>query len=104
MSSGDLDLAVKLVGRDADAWVLAVSGGSYTSERRTTTGSVGGFGVANFTLRYRARSQPLELSASMYNLFDKHYADPVAADPLVPLRTTVEQDHRVFRLQLVYRL
>ena len=75
----------------------------YTSERRTAAGSVGGFGVANFTLRYRARTHPLEVSASMYNLLDKRYADPTAADPLVPLRTAVEQDHRVFRLQALYR-
>jgi iron complex outermembrane receptor protein len=76
----------------------------YTSERRTSAGSVGGFAVANLTLRYRARSQPFELSASMYNLFDRRYADPVAHDPAVPARSVVEQDHRVFRVQALYRL
>jgi iron complex outermembrane receptor protein len=76
----------------------------YTSERSTSAGTVGGFAVANLTLRYRARAQPFELSASMYNLFDRRYADPVAPDPAVPARSVVEQEHRVFRLQAVYRL
>jgi iron complex outermembrane receptor protein len=88
-------------------WSERVTGGfelQYTSERRTSAGSVGGFAVANLTLRYRARTQPLEVSASMYNLFDRRYADPVAQEPAVPARSVVEQDHRVFRLQVVYRL
>jgi iron complex outermembrane receptor protein len=88
-------------------WNERLTGGfemQYTSERRTNAGSVGGFAIANLTLRYRARSQPLELSASMYNLFDRRYSDPVALDPEVPVRSVVEQDHRVFRLQILYRL
>jgi outer membrane receptor protein involved in Fe transport len=88
-------------------WIERLTAGfevQYTSERRTSTGSVDGFTIANLTVRYRARSQPLELSASMYNLFDRRYSDPVAQDPAVPLRSVVEQDHRVFRLQALYRL
>ena len=88
-------------------WTERLTGGlevQYTSERNTSAGSVGGFALANLTLRYRARSQPLEVSASMYNLLDRRFADPVAQDPAVPLRSVVEQDHRVFRLQVLYRL
>ena len=58
-------------------WTERLTGGvevQYTSERLTTSGSVGGFALANLTLRYRARSQPFELSASLYNLLDRRYA------------------------------
>jgi outer membrane receptor for ferrienterochelin and colicins len=69
---------------------------------RTTVhgGSVDGYWVANATLLSRELLKGLDLSASVYNLFNQHYADPVAAD--LP-ENAVQQDGIGFRLKLTYR-
>jgi outer membrane receptor protein involved in Fe transport len=82
------------------------------SARRTPRGRmVGGTVLANLTLLHRTLAPGLELSATVGNLFDRRYADPVAVDftytgPLsgefIPL-DAVEQDGRTFRLQLIRR-
>ena len=75
----------------------------YTGRRITTFGETGGFLMTNLTL-LGARLKPgLELSASVYNLFDRKYADPVAFDVGVPQRDTIRQDGRSFRFKLTYR-
>lgn len=71
------------------------------SRRRTVNGSTaGGFAVTNLTVFSREVLDRLEVSASVYNLFDKEYGDPVSAD-LSPL-DTVPQDGRNYRVKLVY--
>ena len=71
------------------------------SARKTIEGgTVDGFCLANFTLFSRQIVKGLEASASIYNLLDQHYADPVGADFA---QSAVPQDGRGFRLKLTYR-
>jgi outer membrane receptor protein involved in Fe transport len=56
--------------------------------------------LTNITFLLRNASRSLELSASVYNLFDAQYADPVPLD-FVPLYF-VQQDGRTFRVKLTY--
>lgn len=70
------------------------------SGRNTVQGStVNGFWVANATLFSRELVKGLEVSASVYNLFNQHYADPVAADFA---QAAIRQNGRGFRLKLTY--
>lgn len=66
----------------------------------TTSDSTPGFLVANLTLFSRELVRGLELSASVYNLFDKRYYDPVAPDFD---QQFILQDGRAFRVKLTYR-
>ena len=75
----------------------------YTGRRITTFGETGGFLTANLTLLSERLAPGLELSASVYNLFDRKYADPVAFDVGVPTRDVIQQDGRNFRFKLTYR-
>ncbi|HUT34724.1 MAG TPA: TonB-dependent receptor [Planctomycetota bacterium] len=73
----------------------------YTSRRRTVADAhVAGFCVANFTLYARNLFKGLDASLSVYNLFDKRYADPGSTEHL---QEALEQDGRTFRLQLTKR-
>lgn len=56
--------------------------------------------IANFTLFSRELVQGLEVSASVYNLFDQRFSDPVGPDFT---QKFIEQDGRAFRLKLNYR-
>ncbi len=56
--------------------------------------------TANLTLFSREIVKNLEVSASLYNLFDRRYRDPVAGDFRQP---AIEQDGRTFRVKLTYR-
>jgi iron complex outermembrane receptor protein len=70
----------------------------YTSSRKTITGNrTGGFAVTNLTLYGRKILPGLEFSASVYNLLDKRFRDPVSA---AHLQDTIEQDGRGFRGKL----
>ena len=42
-----------------------------------------------------------ELSASLFNVFDRKCADPAAFDPAVPARDRLEQDGRPVRVKAV---
>ena len=82
--------------------LLAGIEGQYTSSRRTVSQTdLGGFFVINLTLFARNLRQGLDLSASVYNLFDKRYAD---SGGLEHLQTSIPQDGRSFRLKLSYRV
>jgi outer membrane receptor for ferrienterochelin and colicins len=72
----------------------------YTSGRRTLADKEAkGFLITNVTLFSQKLVKGLELSGSVYNLFDKKYADPTGPD----LRQdTLRQDGRNFRLKLTY--
>lgn len=73
----------------------------YTSSRRTLAGgSAAGYPIANLTLLSQKLAKGLELSASVYNLFDKQYADPGRPEHVEDL---IWQDGRSFRLKGTYR-
>lgn len=77
----------------------------YTSRRRTLAGNyAGGFFISNLTLFSQNIVKRLELSASVYNLFDKKYGDPGLEVPNPPYAVldTIQQDGRVFRVKLTY--
>jgi outer membrane receptor for ferrienterochelin and colicins len=61
--------------------------------------SVGGSFLANATLYSKDLLGKLRLSASLYNLFDKHYAEPVGQEIQ---GASVVQDGRTFRVKLTY--
>lgn len=72
----------------------------YTSSRKTLSGgSTGSFVVANLTLFGKNLLKGLELSGSIYNLFDKKYGDPGGAEHR---QDVIRQDGRTFRLKLTY--
>jgi iron complex outermembrane receptor protein len=69
----------------------------YTGPRRTLAGNVtGGHTVVNFTMSGRKLLPWLEVSASVYNLFDKSYADPGGGEHT---QDTIPQDGRSFRVK-----
>lgn len=71
------------------------------SGRRTVRGGrVSGVVLANATLLGRELVKGLEVSASVYNLFDRRYSDPVATDFK---QDSIEQDGRSFRIRLTGR-
>ena len=73
----------------------------YMSRRRTLSGSsVGGFPVFNATLLSRNLGRHAEVSASLYNLFDKNYADPGGEEHV---QDALQQDGRNFRVKLTFR-
>ena len=70
------------------------------SDRSTVGGNeVGSYWVANFTLFSREIIKGLDLSASIYNIFDKQYGDPVGSDFVLD---SVPQAGRQFRVKLTY--
>jgi iron complex outermembrane receptor protein len=72
-----------------------------TSSRHTVQASeTDGFVVVNATLFSRELVPNLELSASLYNLFDARYADPAGPDFT---QSAITQDGRSFRVKLTYR-
>ncbi|MBU1225250.1 MAG: TonB-dependent receptor [Gammaproteobacteria bacterium] len=74
----------------------------YASSRKTLAGgTVGGHLLANLTLLSEKLTPGMTLSASIYNLFDKRYADPGGEEHL-PI-DAIQQDGRNYRLKLNYR-
>lgn len=73
----------------------------YTGSRKTLAGgNTGGYAVANLTLTSQKLAHGLELSASIYNLFDRRYADPGRPEHI---QDVIQQDGRNFRLKLSKR-
>ncbi len=72
----------------------------YLSERRTKNSSTGGFAVANLTLFSQRLLPGLELSGSIYNLFDINWNEPGSADHLQEL---IPMDGRTFRVKMTYK-
>ena len=71
------------------------------SSRKTVQGNeAGAFWVANLTLFSRELAKGLDVSASLYNIFNERYHDPVSSDFV---QDTLQQDGRQFRVQLTYR-
>jgi iron complex outermembrane receptor protein len=73
----------------------------YQSAARTLSGNhAAGFVTANLTLFSQKLAKGLEVSASIYNLFDTRYGYPGAEDHL---QDVIQQDGRSVRLKLTYR-
>jgi iron complex outermembrane receptor protein len=74
----------------------------YTSSRKTLAGgAAGGHVLTNLTLLSERLAENLDISASIYNLFDIRYADPGGQEH-VPL-DLIAQDGRSYRFKLNYR-
>lgn len=75
----------------------------FTSPRRTLTGSlVPAAGITNLTLVGRHLWPGLELSASIYNLFNQKYYDPGSLDHLSSGVKRIPQDGIGFRFKATY--
>jgi iron complex outermembrane receptor protein len=73
----------------------------YVSSRVTRGGAeVGSYGLADLTLTSERLISGAEISASIYNVFDRRYSDPVSD---AHLQETIRQDGRTFRLKLIVR-
>jgi outer membrane receptor for ferrienterochelin and colicins len=71
------------------------------SDRQTVGGNtVGPVWLVNATLFSQKIAKGLEVSASVYNLLDRRYSDPVSPDFT---QDSIQQDGRQFRLKLTYR-
>ncbi|HEX8679067.1 MAG TPA: hypothetical protein VF683_03870, partial [Chthoniobacterales bacterium] len=69
----------------------------YSSHVQNTRGRrTDGYVVANWTLFSRNLMKNLEVSASVYNLFDTRYAFPAGPEHL---QDSIEQNGRTFRLK-----
>jgi iron complex outermembrane receptor protein len=72
----------------------------YTSKRKTLAGNyVDGFSVTNLTLFSQNLLKGLEISGSVYNLFNKKYGDPGAEEHVQDI---LQQDGRTFRVKVTY--
>lgn len=73
----------------------------YTDRRRTLSGGkTASYALTNLTLSNGQLVKGLEMSASLYNLLDKSYADPGGEEHL---QDVIPQDGRGWRLKLNYR-
>ena len=73
----------------------------FTGSRKTLAGSTtGGFVIANLTLLSQELAQGVDLSATVYNLFNRHYADPARPEHV---QEVIQQDGRSVRLKASYR-
>jgi iron complex outermembrane receptor protein len=58
------------------------------------------YGIVNLTLFSQNLVKNLDISASVYNLLDRHYGDPASR---FHVQDIIEQDGRSFRVKLTYR-
>lgn len=71
----------------------------YVGRRNTLQSRTAGYWLANLTLFSARLAKGLEVSTSLYNLFDRRYADPGGEEHV---QDTIAQDGRNFRLKLTY--
>ncbi|WP_161993185.1 TonB-dependent receptor plug domain-containing protein [Lacisediminimonas profundi] len=71
----------------------------YVGPRDTLTRRIGGYWIANATLFSARLAKGLEMSASIYNVFNRRYADPGANEHL---QDSLRQDDRSWRLKFTY--
>lgn len=81
-----------------DAWQLALEG-QYVGRRKTLAAEVGGYWLANLSLFSAHLVKGAELTASIYNLFGRRYADPGSEEHV---QDAIAQDGRSFRIKLSY--
>ena len=73
----------------------------YTGQLETLSGSsTGDYFITNMTLYDRKLFENMDISASVYNLFDKKYGFPGCAEHA---QDVIEQDGISFRAKLIYR-
>ncbi len=73
----------------------------YTSSRQTLAGkTVSGFSVFNVTLLGHTLGKHLDVSTSVYNIFNKKYFDPGRPEDV---QDSIQQDGRNFRIKLTGR-
>ncbi|MGH8773262.1 MAG: TonB-dependent receptor, partial [Burkholderiales bacterium] len=96
---GKLNLVAPLLGKTLQVGLEF----QYVSARKTILGETGGYGVTNFTLLSEELAKGLELSASIYNVFDKEFSDPTGDDLANIGLDSIRQDGRSYRLKLIYR-
>jgi len=74
---------------------------SFLGPRKNPSGEKAeGFLIMNFTVLLQKVIPDLEITASVYNLGDRFYADPVGAEHR---QECIAQDGRTFRLKIIYR-
>lgn len=71
----------------------------YVGRRNTLQARTGGYFLGNLTLSSMRLAPGLEISASIYNLFDRRYADPGAEEHV---QDAIGQNGRTFRIKLSY--
>jgi iron complex outermembrane receptor protein len=71
----------------------------YVGPRKTLRAETAGYWLANLTMSALRLAPGLELSASVYNLFDRRYADPGAEEHV---QDAIGQNGRTYRLKLSY--
>lgn len=72
----------------------------YMSKRKTLAGrEIEGFFVTNLTIFSKKLVKGLEVSASVYNLFDEKYGDPGSTEHV---QDVIEQDGRSFRFKITF--
>jgi iron complex outermembrane receptor protein len=92
-----LNLIVPLPGKHLSAGLDL----QFTSRRETLSGGdTGAFWLTNLTLLHQALLPGLEVSASLYNLFDANYGDPGSEEHVQDM---LEQDGRTFCLKATYQ-
>lgn len=90
------NLVAPVFRKNADAGVEFLYMSSRSTPKGDTTGS---YGITNLTLSSQKLYERLELSASIYNMFDKNYADPVSDEHV---QSSIVQDGRNFRIKASY--
>ncbi|HEV2386112.1 MAG TPA: TonB-dependent receptor [Candidatus Acidoferrales bacterium] len=81
--------------------LVAAADAQYVSKRRTIAGTnLGGYFLMNLTLFSRTLANGWDFSSSLYNVFDKRYAE---SGGLEHVQTAIPQDGRSFRITLTYR-
>jgi len=94
---GKLNLIVPVVQQRLFASLDA----QYTSPVQTLAGNtISGFSVFNVTLLGHTLGKHMDLSASVYNIFDKKYFDPGRPEDV---QDAIEQDGRSFRIKITGR-
>ena len=71
----------------------------YVGRRHTLQADTAGYWLANLTMSAVRLAPGLEMSASIYNLFDRRYADPGAEEHA---QDAIAQNGRTYRLKLSY--
>jgi iron complex outermembrane receptor protein len=80
--------------------IFASMNAQYVSKRETLAGNyAGGYFLPNLTLFSQKALRGWEVSASLYNIFDKRYGDPGAEEHLEDI---LYQDGRTFRIKISY--
>jgi len=96
---GKLNVLVPLLSNDITAGIEL----QYTGNRLTLLNkTVGGFILGNLTIASKNVIKGLEISASIYNMFDKTYSDPAGPEHVSQGMDRIIQDGRSFRLKMIY--